>query len=332
MLVGDLNCPLPRLPPAQRPKSWAQLRGFNQFSVEMQQLLDEQDLVTAELFFRQPVNFTYERGGHRSHIDHIVVPRSFLGNQLQSCLIIPPCSDNLSPHLPLHCMLVMTVSDGITKRGPERNMSPSLLTVLDWGSDERNNAYRQLLADKLAPMLLQDLSADQLDAQITASIHEPAADAGCSRHRRTPKSWWSPNISKARNRARLWHQMWTEAGRPRDTEIHNCFRAARRDYRRARIDAARAKGDNGARLLSVLRRDRNIKAFWRRVELARRGSATARSTLSADDFAANFSPIHLDDEDVSADHEEINRRVSGLTRALLGGGRLNAPPPQVFRG
>ena len=118
--------------------------------------------------------------------------------------------------------------------------------------------------------------------------------------------------------------MWTEAGQPRNTALHDCFRAARRAYRRARADAARAKADSGARLLSVSRRDRNIKAFWRRVEIACRGSPGPRSTLTATDFKAHFGLIHADDETLSPEQEEVCRRVMNLmeqARASPGPGK-----------
>ena len=55
-----------------------------------------------------------------------------------------------------------------------------------------------------------------------------------------------------------------------------------------------------------------IKAFWRRVELARRGSATSHSALTADDFQAHFGPIHADDETLSAEQEEVCGRVATM--------------------
>ena len=323
MLVGDFNCQLPRLSPAQRPTEWAQLRGFTAFSREFQRVLDENDLVVAEFCFSQATDCTYERGGHRTHIDHIVVPRSFVGSQLRSCKIVSPCPDNLSPHLPLRCTLTLTITGEGVKGPPSRvQSSTSHRTVLDWSSSDRNDAYRRRLTELLAQRIPVCSNAEQLDAQLTASIHEAAADTGCSRRWRPPKPWWTPAISAARDRARFWHRLWTDAGRPRNTVLHNCFRAARSSYRRARVDAARAKADSGARLLSVLRRDKNIKAFWRRVESSRRGSDVSRSVLTADDFENHFSPIHMDNEVLSPEHEEVCRRVA----TLLAEARSNPGP------
>ena len=312
VLVGDFNCALPRLPLSQRPAHWAQLRGFNALSREFQRLLDEHDLVIAEFYFDQAVDFTYERGGRRTHIDHIAVPTTFVGSQLQSCTVIPPSSDNLSPHSPLRCILIISGTGDALRASAMHYASSSRSTVLDWSSSERNDTFRGLLAERLACSSHLGLSAEEINNRLTAAIHEAAAESGCSRRRRPPKSWWTPAVSTARDRARFWHRVWTEAGRPRGTVIHDCFRAARSAYRSSRVQAARSQQDSGARLLSKLRRDKNVKAFWRRVELARRGSAGSRSTLTADDFKNHFSPIHADDEQLSADQEGVLRRVAAL--------------------
>lgn len=324
-ILGDFNCALPRLSPAERPYCWARLRGFNAFSREFQQLLDDNDMIVAEFCFPQLLDFTYERGGHRTHIDHIAVPRSFAGNQLQSCAIVPPSADNLSPHLPLRCTLEVAITCQSNGRSMGHNALQSNRTVLDWKSDSRIDAYRMILAERLQSVKLLNPDPEHLDRQLTSCIHEAAAEAGCSRPRRPPKPWWTPSVSAARDRARLWHRMWNDAGRPRNTVLHNCFRSSRRAYRRARIDAARSQVDSIARLLPVLRRNKNVKSFWRRVDLARRGSHVPCSSLTANDFRVHFHRIHTDNETLSTEQQELRARVA----ALVAQAQVNPGPIRV---
>ena len=149
MLVGDFNCPLPRLPPATRPRQWAKLRGFTPFSQAFQRLLDERSLTVAEFRFSQSVNFTYERGGHTSHIDHIIVPGKLADEQLLSCSIIPPSYDNLSPNLPITCTLLLRINGEERERPAPRDHSSSHSTVLDWNNSDRNQRYCELLSTQL---------------------------------------------------------------------------------------------------------------------------------------------------------------------------------------
>ena len=316
MLLGDFNCALPRLPLAQRPAQWARLHGFNAFSRELQRLLDAHDLVTAEFRFSQSLDYTYERGGYSTHIDHILVPHDFIFSQLQSCHIIQPCVDNLSPHLPLICTLSLTVRR--CQKAAGSAFSPAR-TVLNWSCDVRNDEYRRRLAQLLVLRNPEDLDVEQLDSHLTASIHRAASESGCSRRWKPPKSWWTPAVSAARDRARFWHRLWVESDRPQLTVLHSCFRAARRDYRRARVAAARAKVDDSARLMAAFRRDGNVKQFWRQVERARRGSATPRATLSADDLADHFSLTHRDgdSEGLAAEHETVHKLVDAYRTSAL---------------
>ena len=243
------------------------------------------------------------------------MPGSFVGCQLKSCAIIRPCPDNLSPHLPLQCTLVIAAEGDRSRRpSPARTASSSRCMVLDWSNNERNEVFRRRLAERLAVSSALGSSAEQIDKYLTSAIHEMAAEAGCSRRWKPPKPWWTPAVSAARDRARFWHRLWTETGRLRQTTVHDGFRAARRAYRCARVQAARSQQDSGARLLSMLRRDRKLKAFWRRVEHTRRGSAGSRSTLTAEDFKNHFSLIHADEESLSADQEKVCEQVTSLMK------------------
>ena len=87
-----------------------------------------------------------------------------------------------------------------------------------------------------------------------------------------------------------------QTGRPVDSVVHACYCVARRAYRRARKVAVRAKVDDEARLLHSLRRNRNINAFWRRVNSVRRGGKRVHSNLNANNFADHFASVNQDDE------------------------------------
>ena len=198
--------------------------------------------------------------------------------------------------------MIAAEGDRSRRPSPARTASSSRCMVLDWSNNERNEVFRRRLAERLAVSSALGSSAEQIDKYLTSAIHETAAETGCSRRWKPPKPWWTPAVSAARDRAHFWHRLWTETGRHRQTTVHDGFRAARRAYRCVRVQAARSQQDSGARLLSMLRRDRKLKAFWRRVEHTRRGSVGSRSTLTA----ANPGPAR----DVTA--EDVARLVPEL--------------------
>ena len=324
ILLGDFNCALPRSPPHLRSYNWHRLRGFTSFSLELQHVLDAHELTIAEFAFNQPTQFTYERGGHRTHIDHIIVPANFICHELKSCSIVSPTSENLSPHLPIVCTL--GVSGLIRSIGQESSSSTPDRIVLDWSDANRNQSFSDALALRLDSSIVQLTTATALDDLLTSATHAAALEAGCAKRWRPPKPWWTPVCGAARDRARFWFGLWTQANRPRGTVLHECFCTARRSYRRARREAASARSNQEARLLSVLRRSRQLKSFWARVERSRRGATRARSSLSAEEFAVHLSAVQRDDTPLTNQQSEVAKRVAAMREAA----RRNPGPLRVI--
>ena len=46
------------------------------------------------------------------------------------------------------------------------------------------------------------------------------------------KSWWNKHCTWARDRCRLFHDIWSAMGRPKSGEAYQCYKASRKDYRR----------------------------------------------------------------------------------------------------
>ncbi|XP_043243993.1 uncharacterized protein LOC122392788 [Amphibalanus amphitrite] len=217
VLVGDFNCALPPLSPELRPPGWHRLRGFSPLSLLMQDLLDDHGLTVAEFRFSQPVAYTYARADGQSHIDHIAVPQCLVP-QVHDCRIVVPCVDNLSPHLPVLCSVVLPSASAGTSldvSSPPLNMGSIHSEVLDWSCPEKLQIYLSSLDELIgACQLTNGATPDEIDEAITRCIHIAARIAGCSKSRRPPKPWWSPDVAVARDRTRFWHQIWVNCGRP----------------------------------------------------------------------------------------------------------------------
>ena len=261
----------------------------------MQDLLDDHELTIAEFCFSQPVTYTYARAGGQSHIDHIAVPHC-LASQVCGCNILPPSVDNLSPHLPVICSVVLSSglpTASLSTRSP--GIVQTYSDVLDWRCPDKLEAYISSLEELLGTCIpSHDASPDELDAIITRCIHTAARNAGCSKPRRPPKPWWSPVVSAARDRARFWHQIWVGCGRPTLSAVSQCYQAARSAYRHARRRAAVSRIESEAHALRLFRRDKNLTAFWRRVQCIRRGGLKSVSDRCTSDFRNHFQTVHQD--------------------------------------
>ena len=310
-LIGDFNCALPRVPVIQRPASWVQLRGFSPLSGHMQSLLDDHDLIVAEFCFPQETSYTYERGNCRTHIDHIVISRCLKASMV-SCRIVPPNFENLSPHLPIIISFNIALNNNMASMSSAGSPAPRR-DRLKWDSVEVNEMYKSLLSSRLSvvPESITSTTAPCLDALaefITSTIHSAARDSGCARPSRPPKAWWTPSISAARDRCRFWHRVWVECGRPCQGQTYECYRRARRAYRRDRKAASRSSIDNEARLLHSLRRG-NLPSFWRHVGRVRRQRQPAQCSLDAERFSSHFSDIHDDNSEQLNPYQTLIRRA-----------------------
>ena len=170
---------------------------------------------------------------------------------------------------------------------------------LRWDSTERNETYQRLLSSNLSVSLASVLNStsclDTVADSIASAIFTAARAAGCAKPSRPPGAWWTPSVSAARGRCRLWHQMCVECGRPRLGAVCDCYHEARRSYRRARKTAARSRIDQEAKLLHTLHRS-SLPSFWRHMGRVRRGDQPGQCALDPEVFRSHFSEIH-DDRD-----------------------------------
>lgn len=314
ILVGDFNCALSPLPAVLRPSVWHRLQGFTPNSAMMQDLLEDNGLVIAEFHYPQAVSYTYARCGCQSHIDHIAISQRVMSD-VQSCAILPPDQDNLSPHLPLICRMIVSAPPRVDLSAhPIANVA-ARSDLLVWNCAEKLHAYKISLEELLAAHIPTcGDSLDELDATITSCIHGAARNAGCAKPRRRPRSWWTPAVAAERDRTRFWRQLWHQCGQPAAAVVSNCYYAARRAYRRARRAAASAHIEKEAGLLRTLRRDRNLNAFWRRVQRVRRGGSPPGLELSPSDFRAHFQAVHQDSYDQLSPEQ---RRISDAVEARV---------------
>ena len=341
-LIGDFNCALPRMPVPCRPENWAHLRGFSPLSQRMQNLLDDHGLIVSEFCFPQETAYTYERGDHHTHIDHITVSRCLQG-AMTSCSILPPAFENLSPHLPIIAEFSIPVGD--ISINVNRVLAPvPRPDSLVWNSEERCETYRRLLSSRLTIVLENNAqsapSLDFLAESVTSSIHSAARESGCARPSRPPKSWWNPAVSAARDRCRLWHRIWSDCGRPCRGSVSDCYHEARRAYRQTRKIAARSKIDQEAKLLHTLH-NRNVQSFWKHVGRVRRQQLPSQCALDSEDFRRHFSDIHDDSEDQlsssqrlvrSAVAERYSRGCADADRRVVSADEVAQLLPRLKRG
>ena len=154
-----------------------------------------------------------------------------------------------------------------------------------WENKTFINSYSANLTKRLSQIPVTDIrDVDQSNAvetvnrlcdDITSSIHEAVQDS-CdstssynnkiySSSSGTKRSWWSTECKTARDRNRLYFYIWKTAGRPSCGQIYECYKYARKSYRkvcRLSVKKQEQKRLNG---LDELCKSGRSKQLWNKI-------------------------------------------------------------------
>ena len=88
---------------------------------------------------------------------------------------------------------------------------------------------------------VNDLSNNLCDAMKRA---ERVSSGLFKQQTKREKYWWNKDCTKARNRCRLFHSIWSSMGRPKFEQAYNCYKDSRKCYKRTcRMAVNRKTGD-----------------------------------------------------------------------------------------
>ena len=304
MVVGDFNAHLPQA--RVLTKNWHRRKPFSKRSALLYDFTKENGFYVGNFSYTQPVNFTYQNSNCSSYIDHVLLSER-LHPHLVGCEIIDKSADNVSDHLPIKATLkierLVSSDDGDTGG----DSCPSF-PKLHWDNPATRAHYKEVLTQKLASMTPTDIHqvrsfeqaariVNSLHSSLVSCMHQAAervaAAASESRgQRRTTKHWWTRDCTAARDRTRLFFHIWKSLGRPSSGTAYECYREARRNYRRACRGAINSKRKDFNRLLTELIKAKRPGQFWNLVRKTR-SKATDQDAIAIktlfEHFKAKFS-------------------------------------------
>ena len=293
-IVGDFNAQLPTS--AKLSNSWYKKRGFTPHSSLLYDFLVSNDMLAADLWFKQSLSYTYfcAKRGIYTWIDHMCCLKSDVNN-VGSCYIVQAEATNVSDHLPLH----IDFTTSVNLSAVQNNVSNSVKFYVqpNWSNTSQNDAYNSILAHKLD--LLPDMSVNNCDMTkhvndrfyaIVDAIHSSAKEAGCvPKNVFKPKSYWCPELSKIRDKKRFWWSLWVDAGRPRNGSVFEVYKNLKKLFRRL---SRHYMNNNISRDLNVINHlfmNNNMKGFWNK--LKRQQKFIVQSSLKAQDFGDYYRDI-----------------------------------------
>ena len=290
-ILGDFNAQLPVASKLQN--NWYRTRGFNSHSALLYDFLVSNNLLAADLLFKQKQNYTFSCIARNVYtwIDHVCCSKADI-NDVKTCVIVEPEALNVSDHLPLHIDFTAVIDTlSPTNNDFYAHVYP------DWSCQEKNLNYCNFLAAKLEGLeLLPPTPTDVASAintrfsTIVNAIHSASKEAGCIPKKVfKPKPYWCPELSKIRDKKRFWWTLWVAMDRPRQGTVFEVYKNVKKLFR---CLCRRYMNNNVLRDLNVLNHlynKNNMKGFWNK--LKRQQQSSVKSSLSAEDFGIYYRGI-----------------------------------------
>jgi exonuclease III len=320
-ILGDFNVQLPNDDlDILKNKHWYKASGFNKHSLIMNDFLIANAFYVADHCFEQNSKFTYFNYKRNvfTWIDHIAISSHTLSDVI-SCCICNHEDLNTSDHLPIRMTIKIPLSLSITHKINYIGAAPT--RPIKW-EDVCKQSFLSRIKEKLATLpYISCPQADQerLDNYMNhlTSVLIDSVQTASSSHRKyyRPKPYWCPELSKLRDKKRFWWRMWVECDRPRSGAVFNCYKGAKKLFRRFCRRSAKSLLDTSFAEINRLFVDGRMTSFLRKLKLKKQQKVT--STLQAESFAEHFSALMNDTNCIDLSPEQINIKQAVLNRSSL---------------
>jgi len=312
MVLGDMNVSLPQ--GAQLSRHWYKSRPHNRCSLLLYDFMCHNDMLCGNFNFRQPINHTFYKNGCKSYIDHVLLS-SYASNQMKDCHIMSDIADNVSDHFPMKTTMVLNVH-APTSIGPPRARTPEF-PRLDWSNKVLCDQYARTLKTMcddfpdISMDVVQDVNSakfyvNTICEHVESVVHKATDQSQGDSHSRPlrgrrKKHWWNTDCVTSRDRQRFWHKLWVSCGRPTEGHVHECYKLAKKAYRKICRTSINNSTQKVFTLLDQYHGARRMKKFW---NIVRRQKNT--SNTSHDDISLERLENHFRDKFVSPEMNNNN--------------------------
>ena len=302
LIVGDMNTTLPQQQSLSR--HWHRMYPHNNNSYILYDFLRNNELSVSNFAFEQGVNYTYFNAQSRSYIDHVFVSK-YADNLVKSCKIMYEMSDNISDHYPICTSLVLSVHDMQNFGNNEETFfNVPIYDRIDWSNHDICTIYQQGLAQSalvlpfINPESIKSLSeaeeaVTRMTHCLTCTIHEEChkiSSINKSKYKGKFKqnNWWNADCLTTRDRQRFWHNIWKSCERPRSGTVYECYKTAKKAYRKACRLASSGNIQQSFQKFTNMFKCKNTKQFWNLVRGMKRSNSSS-TDIAMDTLYQHFT-------------------------------------------
>jgi len=230
-------------------------------------------MLVANFTQKQPINFTYAKGGNKSYIDHVLIP-SYMLDKLTHCAILQD-GDNVSDHYAIHCALNFDIVPGTSYYEANNTFPATYWNKHDFCSQYKINLQKALAClDLVNPdmVISREQAAVAIDNgydTLISTMHTATAGISVNPAQHRHKHWWTIDCSQAKAKNRFWRNVWIENGRPSQGVVYDCYKDTKRRFRRACRAAQQETAKAKYCAINGYMKHRNINKLWAAVRKTR---------------------------------------------------------------
>ena len=90
--------------------------------------------------------------------------------------------------------------------------------------------------------------------------------------RKKQNQWWNIDCTAAKNRNKVWFNIWKQCGRPKSGQVYKCYKLAKYKFRRMCRSAVNQVNRNKYEMLSTLQSSKKVGQLWNNIQTLRKAN------------------------------------------------------------
>ena len=217
ILLGDMNAQMPHT--AQLSPQWYKSKPYNNHSMLLYDFVCDYEMTSANIQYKQSVNYTYFKGSTRTYIDHVFVSDQLQDNTVD-CVILSYDVENTSDYLPMKTTIkLQTEQPRNNQEVDHTNMS--ITSKIDWNVNDNRLKYTNhvdhfsmsitpptdTIVSRESAQLQFDTTCQQIINCIQMASNCVAKKICQPKSIKKKKPWWTHSTKVAKSRKSFWYHI-----------------------------------------------------------------------------------------------------------------------------
>ena len=107
--------------------------------------------------------------------------------------------------------------------------------------------------------------------------------------RKKQNHWWNIDCTAAKNRNKVWFNIWKQCGRPKTGQVYKCYKLAKCNFRRMCRSAVNQVNRNKYEMLSTLQSSQKVGQLWNNIRKLRKANTIQQNVITLNTLSNHFA-------------------------------------------